>query len=98
LAEAGSAFLRVALDLLGAGGDGSGLDARPAIADAFRAALDAKVVQDDRGRPRLSLAMPSREALAGLLHGIAGLLVGATDGEPPQPPPKVLGGRLGPAR
>jgi hypothetical protein len=85
LAEAGSAFLRVALDLLGASGDGSGPDARPAIAGAFGAALDAKVVQDDRGRPRLSLAMPSREALARLLHGIAGLLVGAADGEPAQP-------------
>jgi superfamily II DNA or RNA helicase len=81
LADAGSAFLRVALDLLGAGGDGSGADARPAIADAFRAALDAKVVQDDRGRPRLSVAMPSREALAGLLHGIASLL-GPTDQRP----------------
>jgi superfamily II DNA or RNA helicase len=79
-AEAGSAFLRAALDLLGASGDGAGPDTRPAIANAFRAALDAKVVEDDRGQPRLSLAMPSREALAGLLHGIAGLIVGAAGG------------------
>jgi superfamily II DNA/RNA helicase len=82
--EAGGAFLRAALDLLGPGDDGSRADTRPAIAEAIRSALDAKVVQDDQGRPRLSLAMPSREALAGLLRGVAGLLVGAMDGQPPR--------------
>jgi hypothetical protein len=79
---AGGAFVRAALDLLDPGDGGSGAAMRPAIAEALRAALDAKVVEDERGRPRLSLAMPSREALAGLLRGIAGFLVGATDGAP----------------
>ena len=83
-ADAGDAFLRATLDLLAPGDGGSGAATRPAIAEAFRAALDAKFVQDEHGRPRLSLAMPSREALAGLLRGIAALLVGSTEGAPTQ--------------
>jgi hypothetical protein len=83
-AEAGDAFLRATLDLLAPGDGRSGAATRPAIAEAFRAALDAKFVHDERGRPRLSLAMPSREALAGLLSGIAALLVGSTEGAPTQ--------------
>ncbi len=79
LAEAGSAFLRVALDALGEVAGLHGKETRPGIADAFRARLDAKVVADEKGQRRLSIAMPSREKLAALMQGIAGLLVGATE-------------------
>jgi superfamily II DNA or RNA helicase len=78
LAEAGSAFLRVALDVLGEVADRHGSETRPGIADVFRAGLDAKVVADEKGLRRLSIAMPSREKLAALMQGIAGLLAGAT--------------------
>jgi hypothetical protein len=77
LAEAGNAFLRVALEILGEAGGGRELAVRPAVADGLRAGLDARIVADDRGQPRLSIAMPSRETLKALLQGALGLLGGA---------------------
>jgi superfamily II DNA/RNA helicase len=77
LANAGSALLRAAFDVLGeiAGHDG----APAATKNDVREALDVKVVSDEQGRRRLSLALPSRETLATLVRGLADLLAGGED-------------------
>jgi hypothetical protein len=83
LAEAGSAFLRVALDILGVAG-GQGTERAAEITGAFRSGWDAKMVTDDDGKLRFSIAMPSRETVASLMKRLAGLLVGTAEaGEPP---------------
>jgi hypothetical protein len=72
LAQSGSAFLRAAFDMLGeiAGGGLAG----GAAGTELREALDVKVVADETGERRISLAMPSRAALATLVRGFADLL------------------------
>jgi len=75
LAHAGSTFLQAAFDLLGELAGNREADKRQAIRDKVRAAFDVKIVPEDGGRRRLSLAMPSRDALAALARGFAGLLV-----------------------
>jgi hypothetical protein len=77
LATAGSTLVRAAFDILGEivgvhGGD-------EAIRDELRATFDAKIVADESGKQRLSFAMPSRDTLAALMRGLAGLLVGGHD-------------------
>jgi hypothetical protein len=85
LAEAGSTFLRAALDIVAELAGGRDADDRLVFASEVRAGLDVKVVLDERGQRRLSVAMPTRSALAGLLRGLAGLLSGGHDGREPQP-------------
>ncbi len=81
LATAGNTLVRAALDLLGEivgerGGDG-------AFKDELRATFDAKIVADESGKRRLSFAMPSRDTLATIMRGLAGLLLGGREtGEP----------------
>lgn len=76
LALAGSAFLGAAFDLLGEIAGARETGKGDAIGDKVRQALDVKIALDDGGKRRLSLAMPSRDTLAALLQGLAGLLVG----------------------
>ena len=84
LATAGSALVRAAFDILGeiVGGHGGMRD--EAIRDELRATLDAKIVADESGQQRLSFAMPSRDTLAALMRGLAGLLLGGRDKEEPR--------------
>jgi superfamily II DNA or RNA helicase len=74
LAETGAAFLRAALDLLGDAEGDARMGGRQRLVDAVRTGFDVKLMADDAGRPRLSLAMPSRETLVSLLEGGLALL------------------------
>ena len=98
LAQASSSFLHSALDLLGEIAGEHDVGTREAVLDDLRATFDAKVVADEHGKRRLSVAMPSRETLSRLLRGLAGLLVGANgnDGRRTQAPtePSSQGARL----
>jgi len=97
LAQAGSSFLRAALDLLGEiSGKVDGGKHQGAL-DELRAALDVQVVTDDLGHRRLSIALPPREALSTLLRGAAALLTGASgdDERRAQRPPKATNGHRG---
>jgi hypothetical protein len=67
LAEAGSAFLDAAFNLLG---EVSG----NAVAEEVRKGLDAKFVVDEQGSRRLSLAVPAAETLTKLARSLAALL------------------------
>jgi hypothetical protein len=81
LAIAGSTLLRAAFDLVGeiVGGH-EGLK-RESIRNELRATLDAKIVADESGQRRLSVAMPSRDTLAAIMRGLSGLLVGGRNRE-----------------
>jgi superfamily II DNA/RNA helicase len=84
LAQAGSSFLRATLDLLGEVAGAHGVGRHVAVLDELRASFDAKVVADEHGKRRLSVAVPSREALAAVMRGLAGLLVGEHGGDGPR--------------
>jgi superfamily II DNA/RNA helicase len=88
LAEAGSAFLRVALDILGVAG-GQDIERAREITGAFRSGFDAKIVADVDGKRRFSIAMPSRETVAALMKGLAGLLMGTAEAGEPRPHTKA---------
>jgi hypothetical protein len=77
LAHAGGTLFRAALDVLGELAGGHEAAKREAFTSQLRAGLDVKVITDDNGQSRLSLAVPSGEVLAGLLRGVAGLLGGS---------------------
>jgi len=79
LRHAGSTFLEAALNVLGELAGGHDTRERGTLVDKVRAGLDVKVIADERGQTRVSLAMPSREVLTSMLRGIAGLLGGASD-------------------
>ena len=79
LAVAGSTLLRAAFDLVG---EIVGGHKGESIRDELRATFDAKIVADESGRRRLSVAMPSRDAVTALVQGLFGLLVGGQDREP----------------
>jgi hypothetical protein len=74
LAQAGGALVRAALDILGEIAGGHDAGDRDAISGDLRTGLDAKVVSDENGHRRLSLSIPPREVLAGLLQKVVGLL------------------------
>ena len=76
VAQAGSTFLRAAFDLLAQIAGGGVSDVQEGIVRDLRSAFDAKVVADERGIPRISLAVPSRETLEVLFRGVAGLFSG----------------------
>jgi superfamily II DNA or RNA helicase len=86
LVQAGSSFLRAALDLLGEGGGGHDVGRHEAVLNDLRAAFDTKVVADEHGKRRLSVAVPSRETLSALMRGLAGLLVDANGDDGRQAP------------
>jgi superfamily II DNA/RNA helicase len=76
LAVAGSTLLSAAFDLVGeivGGHEGLKVEA---LRDELRTTLDAKIVADESGHRRLSVALPSRDTLAAIMNGLAGLLVG----------------------
>jgi len=81
LATAGSALVRAAFDILGEIVGGHGSTSNAAIEENVRAMFDAKIVADEAGRRRLSLAMPSRDTLATLMRGLAGMLAGGREQE-----------------
>lgn len=81
LADAGGTFLRAALDILGAMGGAQHAETAKTFANEVRAGLDVKVVADETGHPRVSIAMPPRAAMARMLQGLAGLLLGSGDGQ-----------------
>lgn len=83
LATAGSTLVRAAFDILGeiVGVHGGGDEA---MRNELRATFDAKIVADESGSRRLSFAMPSRDTLAALMRGLAGLLAGGGDKEEPR--------------
>jgi hypothetical protein len=83
LSQAGAALLRAAFDVLG---EVAGGDARyEAVHDELRTSLDVKVIED-AGKRRLSIALPSRDALVTIVQGLAGIL-GGTEGAPRAPAP-----------
>jgi hypothetical protein len=51
------------------------------ITNELRATLDAKIVADESGRRRLSVAMPSRDTLVAIIQGLANVLVGGNNRE-----------------
>jgi superfamily II DNA/RNA helicase len=79
LAQAGSALVNAALDVLAEVAGGNDASARDAIATGLRGKLDAKMVTDEGGRRRISLAMPSRDTLAALTRGLVDLLLGRSE-------------------
>lgn len=90
LARAGTTLVGALFDILGAvaggdgavaGGDGAAradvarvAEDRDAILAGLRKNLDAEIIADASGKPRLSIAMPTPEALAAILEGIVGML------------------------
>jgi hypothetical protein len=92
LARTGRALLEAAFDFLGEiggplarGGEGGGLR------DRIRSSLDVKIVEGEGGNRRLSLAMPSRDSLASLLRGLAGVLAPSRDEHAVESPRASLG-------
>ena len=94
LAEAGSSFLRAAFDLVGEIAGGHGAGRHEAALEELRATLDVKVVPEEHGKRRLSIAIPSREALSGLMRGLARLLAGESGDDVPrtEAPTKISSG------
>jgi hypothetical protein len=87
LAQAGSTLLRAAFDILGEiGGDDGRRDGakHEAIRGELREVLDVKIVADEGGKRRLSVAMPSREALAALMRGLVDIFAGGSDADKPR--------------
>ena len=84
LAEAGSSFLRAAFDLVGEIAGGHGAGRRDAALEELRSTLDVKVVPEEHGKRRLSIAIPSRDALSGLMRGLARLLAGESGDDAPR--------------
>jgi superfamily II DNA/RNA helicase len=80
IARAGSELLRAAFDLLGEMVGSRAAQKHEAV-DALRETLDVRVALDERGKRRLSFAVPPRETLAALMRGLAGLLVGEKGNE-----------------
>jgi hypothetical protein len=81
LAVAGSTLLRAAFDLVGEIVGGHEGMKGEAIRNELRATLDARILADESGQRRLSVAMPSRNTLAAIMQGLAGLLVGGNNRE-----------------
>ncbi|HEX4453630.1 MAG TPA: DEAD/DEAH box helicase, partial [Kofleriaceae bacterium] len=80
LATAGSTLVRAAFDILStiAGGHSTSY---AAIERDVRAMFDPKIVADAAGKRRLSLAMPSRDSLATLVRGLAGMVTSGREQE-----------------
>ena len=85
LATAGSALVTAAFEILGEIMGGREED--KAVKDELRSAFDAKIVADESGKRRLSLAVPSRDTLATLMRGLAGLLSGGRERDKEEPRP-----------
>lgn len=71
IAMAGQTLLRAAIDLLGQLTGGGEKDGNEAVIRELQSAFDAKLVKDEQGAPRLSLAIPPNDALAKLLRHVA---------------------------
>lgn len=71
LAETSASFVRAAFDLLG---KLTGVRVGGAIEHELRTAFDVKIVADEAGNRRLSVAVPSRDRLASFVRGLAGLV------------------------
>jgi hypothetical protein len=84
IARAGTTLLRAAFDLLGEIAGADAAEKHDAFGDVVRETLDVKVVADERGRRRVSFAMPPPQTLAALLRGLAGMLVGETGNDRPR--------------
>jgi SNF2 family DNA or RNA helicase len=79
LAKTGGALVDAALDLLAEFATGGDRAAREALANGLREKLDAKIVTDEGGKRRVSLALPSRDTLATLARGLIDLFLGRRD-------------------
>jgi SNF2 family DNA or RNA helicase len=76
VAQAGSALVHAALDVLVqlGGGQDHDREAQQTIAKGLRESLDGQLVTDAQGRRRVSFALPSRELLTDLTRGLVALL------------------------
>jgi superfamily II DNA/RNA helicase len=81
LAVAGSTLLRAAFELVGEIVGGHAGMKGESIREELRTTLDAKIVADESGQRRLSVAMPSRDTLAAIMQGLAGMLLGRNNWE-----------------
>ncbi|HEX7669603.1 MAG TPA: hypothetical protein VF395_08470 [Polyangiaceae bacterium] len=79
LAQAGSALVQAALDVLAEVAGGKDASERAALVTGLRGTLDAKIVDDEGGRRRLSFAVPSRDTLVALTRGLVDLLLGGNE-------------------